>query len=463
MSEQGRKLLVVEDDPGLLNQLKWCFDGYDVITAEDRSAAIAELRRHEPMVVLQDLGLPPDPEGVEEGFATLQETLKLAPHTKVIVVTGNGDQENALKSVALGAYDFYQKPVDTDTLRLLVDRAFTMGELEAENRHLQNIASESPLDGIVASSERMLQVCRMIEKIAPTNVTALLLGDSGTGKELLARALHDLSPRAQERFVAINCAAIPENLLESELFGHEKGAFTGAVKQTIGKVELAEGGTLFLDEIGDMPMPLQAKMLRFLQERVIERVGGRQEISVDVRVVCATNKNPAELIEQGLFREDLYYRICEIAIDIPPLRDREEGRLILARTLLNKYAKQEGRALNGFSEDANEAIEAYAWPGNVRELENKIKAAIIMAEGKHVTAADLGIAAGDMEPESLNLREVRQRAESKAIRIALMKNFGNISRAAEQLGVTRPTLYDLLHKYGLSAEAYSKRSVVGED
>ena len=462
MSEQGRKLLIVEDDPGLLNQLKWCFDGYDVITAEDRSAAITELRRHEPMVVLQDLGLPPDPEGVEEGLKTLQETLKLAPHTKVIVVTGNGDQENALKSVALGAYDFYQKPVDTDTLRLLVDRAFTMGELEAENRRLQNVASESPLTGIVAASEGMLQVCRMIEKIAPTNVTALLLGDSGTGKELLARALHRLSPRAEKRFVAINCAAIPENLLESELFGHEKGAFTGAVKQTIGKVEMAEGGTLFLDEIGDMPMSLQAKMLRFLQERVIERVGGRKEIAVDVRVVCATNKNPVELIKQGLFREDLYYRICEISIDIPPLRDREEGRLILARILLKKYAKQEGRALHGFSEDANEAIEAYAWPGNVRELENKIKAAIIMAEGKQITAADLGIAAGDVEPESLNLREVRQRAESKVIRIALMKNYGNISRAAEQLGVTRPTLYDLLNKYGLSAEGYSKRSVVGK-
>ncbi len=463
MGEQGRKLLIVEDDPGLLNQLKWCFDGYDVITAEDRSAAITELRRHEPMVVLQDLGLPPDPEGVEEGLLTLQETLKLAPHTKIIVVTGNGDQENALKSVALGAYDFYQKPVDTDTLRLLVDRAFHMGELEAENRHLQSIASDSPLDGIIAACERMLQVCRMIEKIAPSNVTALLLGDSGTGKELLARALHRLSPRAPKPFVAINCAAIPENLLESELFGHEKGAFTGAVKQTIGKVELAEGGTLFLDEIGDMPMALQAKMLRFLQERVIERVGGREEISVDVRVVCATNKNPAELIEQGLFREDLYYRVCEIAIDIPPLREREEGRLILARTLLNKYAKQEGRALNGFSEDANAAIESYGWPGNVRELENKIKAAIIMADGKQVTAADLGIEVGDVEPESLNLREVRQRAESKAIRSALMKNFGNISRAAEQLGVTRPTLYDLLNKYGLSAEAYSKRSVVGEE
>ena len=457
MSSKNRKLLIVEDDPGLLSQLRWCFESYDVVTAEDRTAAINELRRHAPMVVLQDLGLPPNPEGVDEGLATLQEILKLAPHTKVIVVTGHGDQENALKSVGMGAYDFYHKPVDTDTLQLLVERAFNISELEGENRRLQSLASESPLDGIVAASEGMLQVCRMIEKVAPTNVTTLLLGESGTGKELLARALHRLSPRAEKRFVAINCAAIPENLLESELFGYEKGAFTGAGKQTPGKIEVANGGTLFLDEIGDMPMPLQAKMLRFLQERVIERVGGREEISVDVRVVCATNQNPAELISQGLFRDDLYYRVSEITIEIPPYRDREEGRLILARTLLVKYAKQQGRALIGFSDDANNAIEAYSWPGNVRELENKIKSAVIMADGKQVTAADLGIDNMDPAPESLNLREVRARAESKAIRVALMKNFGNISRAAEQLGVTRPTLYDLMNKYGLSAEAYSKR------
>jgi two-component system NtrC family response regulator len=409
------------------------------------------------MVVLQDLGLPPSPEGVDEGLATLQEILRLAPHTKVIVVTGHGDQENALKSVALGAYDFYQKPVDTDTLQLLVERAFNISDLEGENRRLQSLASESPLDGIVAASQGMLQVCRMIEKVAPTNVTTLLLGESGTGKELLARALHRLSPRADKRFVAINCAAIPENLLESELFGYEKGAFTGAAKQTPGKIELANGGTLFLDEIGDMPLALQAKMLRFLQERVIERVGGREEIAVDVRVVCATNQNPAALISQGLFREDLYYRVSEITIDIPPLREREEGRLILARTLLVRYAQQQGRALIGFSDDANDAIEAYSWPGNVRELENKIKGAVIMADGKQVTAADLGIDGVDPAPESLNLREVRQRAESKAIRVAFMKNFGNISRAAEQLGITRPTLYDPMNKYGLSADTYSKR------
>ena len=458
MSEQARKLLIVEDDPGLLNQLKWCFEGYEVFAAENRETAIAELRRHEPTVVLQDLGLPPKPEGVEEGLATLAETLKLAPHTKVIVVTGNGDQENALAAISQGAYDFYEKPVDTDTLKLLVDRAFNISELEAENRRLQSQVNESPLDGIVAASEGMLAVCRMIEKVAPTDVTTLLLGESGTGKELLSRALHNLSPRANQNFVAINCAAIPENLLESELFGHEKGSFTGAHKQSIGKVELADRGTLFLDEIGDMPISLQAKMLRFLQERVIERVGGRQEIPVDVRVVCATNQNPEALIKEGLFREDLYYRVSEITINIPPFRDREEGRLILARTLLTKYAKLQKRAINGYSDDAVLAVESYSWPGNVRELENKIKGAVIMADGKTITAADLGIAAGESDAESLNLREVRQQAESKAIRVALTKSYGNISKAAELLGITRPTLYDLLNKYGLSADSYSKKA-----
>ncbi len=459
MPEESRKLLIVEDDPGLLKQLKWCFEGYDVYTAEDRQSAIAELRRHEPTVVLQDLGLPPKPEGVEEGLATLSETLKLAPRTKVIVVTGNGDQENALTAVAQGAYDFYQKPVDTDTLKLLVDRAFNIAELENENRRLQSQSHSSPLDGIVASCDGMLAVCRMIEKVAPTDVTTLLLGESGTGKELLARALHRLSPRSEKNFVAINCAAIPENLLESELFGHEKGSFTGAHKQTIGKVELASGGTLFLDEIGDMPMSLQSKLLRFLQERVIERVGGRQEIPVDVRVVCATNQNPEGLIKEGLFREDLYYRVSEITINIPPFREREEGRLILARTLLQKFCELQKRALNGFTEDAMEAIEAYKWPGNVRELENKIKGAVIMADGKLVSAADMGLTAAEDEGASLNLREVRAEAESKAIRVALTKSYGNISKAAEMLGITRPTLYDLLSKYGVSAEGYSKKAV----
>jgi len=458
MTEQARRLLIVEDDPGLLKQLKECFEGYDVYTAENREDAITELRRHEPAVVLQDFDLPSKNENLDGGLATLADVLRLAPHTKVIVLIDNVAQEIALSAVAQGAHNFYKKPIDPDIVRLIVNRAFAIHELETENRRLQSQVNESPLDGIVAASEGMLAVCRMIEKVAPTDVTTLLLGESGTGKELLARALHRLSPRADQNFVAINCAAIPENLLESELFGHEKGAFTGAHKQTMGKVELASGGTLFLDEIGDMPIALQAKMLRFLQERVIERVGGRKEISVDVRVVCATNQNPEILIKEGLFREDLYYRVSEITINIPPYRDREEGRLILARTLLQKYSKLQKRAINGFADDAVQAIEAYAWPGNVRELENKIKGAVIMADGKMVTAMDLGLQEGDEEVESLNLREVRQIAESKAIRVALTKSYGNISKASEMLGITRPTLYDLLNKYALSADSYSKKA-----
>ena len=458
MNDTSRKLLIVEDDPGLQSQLKWCFEDYHVLAVADRPGAIAELRRSQPSVILQDLGLPPDTQGVTEGLACLEEIVTLAPHTKVIVVTGHGDLENAVKAIGLGAYDFYQKPVDIDTLQLLVERAFHIYELEAENRRLLARQDISPLDGIVAASESMLQVCRMIEKVAPTDVTVLLLGESGTGKELLARALHSLSHRKDQRFVAINCAAIPENLLESELFGHEKGAFTGAVKTTPGKIEIADQGTLFLDELGDMPLPLQAKLLRFLQERVVDRVGGREEIPVDVRVVCATNQNLANLIAQGKFREDLYYRISEITVNIPPLREREGGRLILARSLLERFAKEYKRQLRGFSPDAQAAIQNHRWPGNVRELENKIKSAVIMAEGKQVTAADLGLADQAAAKPSLNLREVRQEAETRAVRLALIQTYGNISRAAELLGITRPTLYDLLGKYGLSAEGYSKAS-----
>ena len=447
-----QKLLIVEDDPGLQSQLRWCFEDYEVLVAENREAAVAELRRHEPVVVLQDLGLPPDAEGVSEGFATLEETLTIAPDTKVIVVTGHGDQENALKAVSLGAHDFYQKPVETETLQLIVQRAYQMSALEHENRRLLKQESRSPLDGIVAVSPKMLEVCRMIEKVGPTTATTLLLGESGTGKELLAHALHSLSDRVDRPFVAINCAAIPENLLESELFGHEKGSFTGAVKQTLGKVEVADGGTLFLDELGDMPLGLQAKLLRFLQERVIERVGGREEISVDVRVVCATNQNLDTAIADGRFREDLYYRVSEITIPIPPLRERTGGRLILARTLLEKFAAKQGREFKGFSTDAQNAIQSYAWPGNVREMENKIKGAVIMADGKYVTAEDLSLEAVESRPPSLNLREVRKEAEGEAIRRALVHASGNISKAAKLLGITRPTLYDMLEKYGIKAD-----------
>jgi len=447
----SRKLLIVEDDPGIQSQLRWCFEDYEVVAATDRASAIAELRRHEPGVVLQDLGLPPDPEGIEEGFETLKEILTLAPFTKVVVVTGHGDQQNAVKAVGLGAYDFYQKPVDVDTLQLIVKRAYHIYDLEAENRRLAEAAGASMLNGIIAASDAMMKVCRMIEKVAPTSATTLLLGESGTGKELLARAIHNLSPRAKKPFVAINCAAIPDTLLESELFGFEKGAFTGAVRQTPGKVEVADGGTLFLDEIGDMPLALQAKLLRFLQERVVERIGGRTEIPVDVRVVCATNKNLTDEMAEARFREDLYYRISEITIKIPPVREREGGRILLARHLLARFAKEQGKGIKGFSDDAQDAIDTYPWPGNVREMENRIKASVIMADGKYVTAEDLGLSSS-APPPTLNLRAVRQHAETRAIRQALIRTAGNISRAADLLGITRPTLYDLLQKYDIRVE-----------
>ncbi|CAN5297352.1 PEP-CTERM-box response regulator transcription factor [soil metagenome] len=454
MKHEDRSLLIVEDDPGLLSQLTWCFEDYIVLTAGDRTGALTELRRHEPAVVLQDLGLPPDDTGVGEGFATLEEILALAPDTKVIVVTGNGDRQNAIKAVGLGAYDFYQKPLDMDALHLIVQRAFDIHALQVQNRRLQQKQTgASPLDGIIAVSDSMLRVCRMIEKVAPTNATTLLLGESGTGKELLARAIHSLSHRSEARFVAINCAAIPDTLLESELFGHEKGAFTGAAKQMRGKVEHADGGTLFLDEIGDMPLPLQAKLLRFLQERVVERVGGREEIPVDVRVVCATNKDLSRAIAEENFREDLYYRVSEISVNIPPLREREYGRIVLARAFLGTCAQRHGRSVKNFSTDAIDAICAYAWPGNVRELENKINSAVIMAEGKQVTAQDLGLDAGAAAPMALNLREVREEAERKAVQRALSIAEGNVTRASELLGITRPTCYDLMQKYDIAGRS----------
>jgi two-component system NtrC family response regulator len=442
------RLLVVEDDPGLQKQLKWSFDEYEVIVAGDREEALAQIRRFEPPVVLQDLGLPPDAEGVTEGFRTLKEILSLAPYTRLIVITGNADRDNAMRAVSLGAYDFYQKPLDPDVLRLIVGRALRLHTLEAQNRQLLEGQMRSPFEGLIATDEAMLKVCRMIEKVAPTDVSTLILGESGTGKELVARAVHSQSGRQGSRFVAINCAAIPENLLESELFGYEKGAFTGAAKQTLGKIEVASGGTLFLDEIGDMPLSLQAKLLRFLQDRVIERVGGRAEIPVNVRVVCATNKDLQQLISEQRFREDLYFRISEVTIKVPPLRERRGGPTVLAHALLRKFNGAQSRPKRGFTEEAIAALEAYRWPGNVRELENKVKSAVIMGDGAMLTVDDLGLRdAGDATPV-FNLKEVRSRAERQAIQQALAICDNNVSHAAELLGVSRPTLYDLMAKYG---------------
>jgi two-component system NtrC family response regulator len=451
VSQSKPKLLIIEDDPGLQKQLKWSFDDYDVVVAGDREAALAQLRRHEPAVCTMDLGLPPDPDGATEGLATLQQILALAPDTKVIVLTGNQDRSHAVQAIAMGAYDFHQKPCEPDLLALVIKRAFFLHGLQQENRRMQQGSADSPLAGIISRDPGMLKVCRQVEKVAPSSATTMVLGESGTGKEVFARALHQGSPRAKERFMAINCAAIPETLLESELFGYEKGAFTGAVKQTKGKVEAANGGTFFLDEVGDLPMPLQAKLLRFLQERVIERVGGHEEIPVDVRIVCATHQNLKELVKAGRFREDLYYRLSEIVLTIPPLREREGDAVLLAQHFKNRFCAQEGRGNLHFSPDALAQIAHHEWPGNVREMENCIKRAIIMADGPAITADDLGLSGAPVEEEPFNLRQVRDEAEYRAIVRALARVEGNIVKASELLGVSRPTLYDLLERHAIKA------------
>ncbi|MCP3866958.1 MAG: PEP-CTERM-box response regulator transcription factor [Gammaproteobacteria bacterium] len=450
MSEQEKKLLIVEDDPGLLSQLRWSFEGYEVEGATDRESALAHLRRMEPSVVTLDLGLPPDPGGVSEGFATLKEILALAPNTKIIVVTGHNDRNNAVRAIGLGAYDFYEKPIDPDLLNMAVERASRVHHLEQENRRLATKESLSPLEGIIAVSPEMLKVCKTVEKLAPTDVSTLILGESGTGKELVVKALHELSARSAKRLVAINCAAIPENLLESELFGYEKGAYSGAAKTTVGKIEMAEGGILFLDEVGDLPLSLQAKLLRFLQERVIERVGGRKVIPVDVRVICATHRDLKEMIKEGSFREDLYYRINEATIRVAPLRERKGDSVVLSRWFLQQFAQQLNRPVKGFTQKALIAIEQYEWPGNVRELENRVKRSVIMADGSQVSEEDLELENSKTETEPFNLREVREHAEHRALVRALSYSKKNMSHTAEMLGITRPTLYNLLRKYNIT-------------
>jgi two-component system NtrC family response regulator len=447
-------LLVVEDDEGLQRQLKWAYDGYQVVAAHNRAEAIEALRLHEPAVVTLDLGLPPDPDGTAEGFATLTEMLALKPDTKIIVASGHGARESALKAIAHGAYDFYRKPIDIDELGLIVARAFHLHGIESENRRLE-AGETTVLGSIISGAPEMEKVAKTIERVASANVSVMLLGASGTGKELLARAVHEMSPRAKGEFVAINCAAIPENLLEAELFGYERGAFTGAVKTNVGKIELAQGGTLFLDEVGDIPLPLQVKLLRFLQERVIERIGGRQAIAVDTRIVCATHQDLDAMTADGRFREDLYYRLAEIVVKIPTLAERSGDAVLLARHFLNRFAREMNPKVQSLSPDALAAIDAYGWPGNVRELENRLKRAVIMADGKAIGAEDLdlpGTEASTAESElALNLRAARETADRRAIRVALARTDNNISSAAKLLGISRPTLYDLLKQYRLQA------------
>lgn len=449
------KLLIVEDDPGLQTQLKWAYEDYEVLVAGDHDSAIDLLRAEEPSVVTLDLGLPPDPGGTREGFRILQAILELKPDTKVIVVSGHGERASALAAIANGAWDFYQKPIDIDELGLIVRRAFHVRALEVENARLAEAGTgdNRVLGGMITGAPEMQKVARTIERVANLDVSVMLLGASGTGKELLARGLHEASGRRDGAFVAINCAAIPENLLESELFGHEKGAFTGAVKTTEGKIELAHGGTLFLDEVGDIPLPLQVKLLRFLQERTIERIGGRKPIAVDTRIVCATHRDLDAMIAQGAFRDDLYYRLAEMVVKIPALAERPGDAVLLARHFLHKYAPEMNPAVRGFAPDALQAIDAARWPGNVRELENRIKRAVIMADGKLVTKDDLDMAGrGDEPGEShLNLRSAREAADRVAIRRAMTQSEGNISLASKLLGISRPTLYDLLKQYRIQA------------
>ena len=454
MSDAKPKLLIIEDDAGLQAQLKWAYPEFDVVIVGDRASALAALRADEPPVVTLDLGLPPDPDGTSEGFAVLDAIMALKPDTKVIVASGHGARESALRAIAKGAYDFYQKPVDIEALGLIVRRALELHRIEAENRLLATRSGDDNrvLGRMITSAPEMVKVARTIERVANTSVSVMLLGASGTGKELLARGLHDASDRAGGSFVAINCAAIPENLLESELFGHEKGAFTGAVKTTEGKIEQAQGGTLFLDEVGDIPLPLQVKLLRFLQERVIERIGSRKSIAVDTRIVCATHQNLEAMITEGRFREDLFYRLAEIVIKIPSLAERPGDAALLAKAFLSRFAREMNPSVKGFAADALAAIDAWGWPGNVRELENRVKRAVIMADGKLISAADLDLAEPDEGGEAvLNLKSAREAADRRVIRHALARSEGNISQTAKLLGISRPTLYDLLKQYDLQA------------
>jgi two-component system NtrC family response regulator len=450
MPQLSNPLLIV-DDHGLLYQLRRAFSDREVVTASTREEAVGLIKKESIPVAVIDLGLPPGPDGASEGIAALAEIRQIAPATKVIIATENGTRDHALRAVSLGAYDVYKKPIAVDTLRLIVDRAERLFELEEENRRLATAKITSPIEGIIAGSPQMLQVLRNVEKIAPTNVSVLLLGESGTGKELIARALHQRGRRAAGPFVPISCAAIPETLLESELFGYEKGAFTGAVRRSIGKIESTNGGTLFLDEIGDVPLSMQVKLLRFLQNQTIERVGGRKSISVDLRVVSATNQDLDGLMAQGRFREDLYYRLREVVIRIPPLRERTGDSVLLASFFLRRFAAENGGPVPGFVPSALAAIRDYAWPGNVRELENRVKRAVVMAEGSDVSFADLELSAPEAAARSLDIRAARARAERDVIQRALAQTGSNLARAAKLLGISRPTLYDLIREHRLDA------------
>ena len=444
-------LLLVDDDAEIREQMKWALaSDYQLLEASDRSTALAHIRHGMPRLILLDLGLPPDTDGASEGLAILREALRLNPITKVIVVTGNSDRAKAVAAIESGAYDFIEKPVQLDVLKILLQRAAYLSNLEQDNRALQEPSDQTEFEGLVGNSARIQDVFRMIRRVGPSDVPVLITGDSGTGKELVARAIHRQSARKGAAFVAINCGAIPETLLESELFGYEKGAFTGATQQRKGRIESAQGGTLFLDEIGDIPLGLQVKLLRFLQEHEIQRLGAKETIAVDARILAATNIDLQKAIREGRFREDLYYRLCVVTIAVPSLSERGADVALLARTFLMKFAEEQKKPLKGFTPQAIEALMAHHWPGNVRELENRIKRAVVMAEGRYLTPVNLELREpASSEGDAFTLRASRESREKDLVRLAMEKAEGNVSQAATDLGISRPTLYQLLVRYGL--------------
>lgn len=443
-------LLVVEDDPEIRDQFRWALeDRYAVHLAGTPREALAFMKRDRPPLVTLDLGLPPRPDDAMEGLAVLEGLLSVDQLTKVIVITGNSERAHALGAIQRGAYDYIQKPVQLDVLRMILQRAEYLYNLELENRKLQQQKLRDGFQGILGTSAPMQHLFETIRRVAGSDLAVLIVGESGTGKELVARAIHRESSRRDGPFIAINCGAIPEALLESELFGHEKGAFTGAHVQRKGRIESAQGGTLFLDEIGELPLSLQVKLLRFLQEQRIERVGGREPIAVDTRIVAATNANLTEAMDRGSFRKDLFYRLSVVQIRVPPLREREEDRVLLAQAFLLRYRNELNAKVTSISDEAREAIQAYHWPGNVRELENRIKRAVVMAHGTMLHPADLELAPGPAPAPAMTLREARSQLEKSLIRQALIRTNGNVTRAAEELGISRQALHESMHKYGL--------------
>ncbi len=446
-----KKLLVVEDDSMIATQMKWALaEEYQVFLAENREKTLEIFEQERPPVVTLDLGLPPYPSEPKEGFDTLRVLKEIDSSVKVIVITGQDEKTNALKAIGLGAYDFFCKPIQIEELKVVLNRAFYLSQLEKEFRELRKTLREEAFEGMIGISPQMQGVFNSVRKVATTEAPVLIIGESGTGKELVAKAIHRLSIRGRGPFAVINCSAIPETLLESELFGHEKGAFTGAHVQRKGRFEKADGGTLFLDEIGELSPSLQVKLLRFLQEQKIERVGGREEISVDVRIIAATNRDLKEAMKEGKFREDLYYRLGVVVISLPPLREREGDLIVLANALLNRYARENKKEVSGFTPQAINAMNAYHWPGNIRELENRIKRAVIMAEGSYLTPKDLELPTSVEKYRGKSLKEAREEFEKDFIMKALIKNKRNLSKTAEELGISRPTLYEMMERLGIN-------------